>query len=574
MSYDHDETVIPTGTTLASRFKSRQANTRLLELHESPRYALDKVYVKVRNYLSRLNDLHQAQELDTILNVACRAVGELFDVAHWRISLYSAAKSGFETHRESPAMKHGAAELDDIAEYAARTNQVLFFDILETPIEVPSYDYGGKRPTVNLSRQTSRIALEIEASTVCLVPVCGAQGPLAVLSLWIRDKDAASKLLEAELVQALSVELGSRVESIALNARLRQLGSLFDNILESVPQGIVAISGEGKVIALNSSAEFLFNLKRVFVLDEPFDQTLPAGIAGEFRRLMDKLLLTPGNVETQLRVDFNQGSQIHLGISASYLLDRQGLPLGYLFLCRDLSLSLEVQKLRDLDLLKTEFVNTVSHELKTPLTAILGGLEIITGETQSIPEEQRELLSIVNDSALRLRDLIFDLLNLSRLETGRSQLKEAPCDLKPLITGMVRLLPVHPLHTVEIELPDELPLLVLDAGKIRQALTNYASNAIKYSPKGGKVKISATVEAGELVIAVSDEGVGIAKENLEKLFQKFYRVSSGYAAEIEGTGLGLVIVKCIVELHGGSVFVSSEPGQGSTFGMRLPMRTE
>lgn len=551
---------------------TRPVNTRLLELHESPRAALDRVYVRVRAYLSQLAGLHATQDLEQALTLACRALGELFDVASWRICRYDATEGSFRTLKESPALKQSAQEFNDLVEYAARSRQVLFFDIRETPTDKLGYD-GGKRPTVNLSRHTSHVTLELEARTICMVPVSGRNGPLAVILLWIRDSDAASKLLEAELVQSLSQELGAQAESIAMNARLRQLGSLFDNILESVPQGIVAVSREGRVIALNANAEFLFNLKRIFVLDESFEDALPKAISGEFRRMMDSLLLKPGNVETQLKVELNQGTQVNLGISASYLLDRQGQPLGYLFLCRDLSLSLEVQKLRELDQLKTEFVNTVSHELKTPLTAILGGLEILASDLAAVPPDQRELLGVINDSALRLRDLIFDLLNLSRLESGRVQLKEAPCELRPLIEGVVRLLPAHPRHLIEIDVQPGLEAVLLDGDKIRQALTNYSSNAIKYSPKGGRVIIRAIAEGEELVLSVSDEGLGISPDNISRLFQKFYRVNASYTAEIEGTGLGLVIVKRIAELHGGRVFVESELGRGSTFGLRLPLRT-
>lgn len=560
MSYESDSGASLSGSTSLSLGSS---TTRILALHDSPRRQLDQVYLSARNYLACMAELHQLHEEEALLVQACRAVGELFDVAHWRISSFDPVARRFAKLKESPAMSHRVAELEELMNACAEVKQVMFFDIRESDVAAPP----GKRPTVNLSRKTSRLALELEASTVCLMPVCGENGPLAVITLWIRDKDASSKVLEAELLQSLCVELGARLDGIAVNARLRQLGTLFDNILESVPQGIVAIDKGGKVIALNAGAETLFSLQRTKSLGEHFAQALPQGISREIQRMIDQLLIKPQTFEKQFRLERGRGCTINLGITASFLLDRQGQPLGWLFLCRDLALSLEVQKLRELDQLKTEFVNTVSHELKTPLTAILGGLEIICDDNKGGPNE---LLEIVRDSALRLRDLIFDLLNLSKLESLKAQVKPTPCELRPIMENVKRMLPKHPLHNIEIDVPENLPPVLLDGEKVRTALSNYVSNAIKYSPKGGRVTMAARVEAGELVLEVSDEGMGISRENLDKLFKKFSRVNA--APEIEGTGLGLVIVKRIAELHDGYVFVQSVQGHGSTFGIRLPLK--
>lgn len=540
------------------------AHTRIMALHDAPRPQLDQVYLSARHYLARLTELHQSRDAEQLLTHACRAVGELFDVAHWRISVWQPAHRHFAKLKESPAMSHSVAELEDLMQACAEVKQVMFFDIRE---QDPVAARGGKRPTVNLSRKTSKLALELEASTVCLMPVGGEQGTRAVITLWIRDKDASSKVLEAELLQALSVELGARLDALALNARLRELGSLFDNILESVPQGIVALDKEGRVIALNAGAEALFSLARGKTLGQKMAGALPQSIEREFKRMMEQLLVKPQAFERQFRLERGRGSTVNLGISASFLLDRQGQTLGWLFLCRDLALSLEVQKLRELDLLKTEFVNTVSHELKTPLTAILGGLEILSDDPQL---GKNELISIVHDSALRLRGLIFDLLNLSKLESPKAFVREERCEVRALFEGVRRQFPKQPLHTFEISVAGNVPSVLLDVEKIRAALTNYASNALKYSPKGGKVVLSARVEGEELVLEVSDEGMGISKENLEKLFKKFSRINAN--PEIEGTGLGLCIVKRIAELHGGYVTVQSVQGEGSTFGMRLPLK--
>lgn len=560
MSHVNDTQATLSGST---SLNLGSGGTRILALHDAPRRQLDRVYLSARNYLARLGELHASRNSEELLTHACRAVSELFDVAHWRISTWQPRLKRFAKLKESPAMSHSVAELEELMDTCAEIRQVMFFDIHESAEATP----GGKRPTVNLSRKTSRLALELEASTLCLMPVCGENGAQAVITLWIRDRDASSKVLEAELLQSLSVELGARLDAMALNERLRELGSLFDNILESVPQGIVAVGKNGKIMALNAGAESLFGLARSTALGQPFAQALPQSTARELQRMIDQLLVKPQAFERQFRLERGRGCTVNLGISASYLLDRQGEKLGWLFLCRDLTLSLEVQKLRELDLLKTEFVNTVSHELKTPLTAILGGLEILSDDPQFACNE---LISIVHESALRLRGLIADLLNLSKLESPKAFVREERCDLREIMEQVLRQFPKHPLHRFELNVPQGLPAVLLDSEKIRAALTNYTSNAIKYSPKGGVVKLRARVQGDELALEVTDEGMGISKENLEKLFKKFSRINA--SAEIEGTGLGLVIVKRIAELHGGYVTVASVQGEGSTFGMRLPLR--
>lgn len=562
MSYNNDSQATLSGST---SLNLGAGGTRILALHDAPRRELDRVYLSARQYLGKHAELHQSGDAEQLLTAACRAVGELFDVAHWRISTWNAASRRFVKLKESPAMNHSVAELEELMNACAEVRQVMFFDVRETDVVS---DERGRRPTVNLSRKTSRLALELEVSTICLMPVCGESGPQAVITLWIRDKDASSKVLEAELLQSLGVELGARLDGIALNERLRELGSLFDNILESVPQGILAVGKDGRIIALNAGAERLFNMVRQKALGQPFSAALPQSITREFQRMIDQLLVKPAAFERQFRLERGRASTVNLGVSASFLTDRQGQALGWLFLCRDLALSLEVQKLRELDLLKTEFVNTVSHELKTPLTAILGGLEVLGDDPQFA---QNELISIVRDSALRLRGLIFDLLNLSKLESPKAYVKDEVCDLRQLLDYVLRQFPKHPLHRFEVRVQPNMPQVLLDPEKIRAALTNYTSNAIKYSPKGGVVILQARIEGEELVLEVTDEGMGISKENLEKLFKKFSRINA--SPEIEGTGLGLVIVKRIAELHGGYVTVASVQGEGSTFGMRLPLKT-
>ncbi len=230
---------------------------------------------------------------------------------------------------------------------------------------------------------------------------------------------------------------------------------------------------------------------------------------------------------------------------------------------------------REISQMKNEFVSTVSHELRTPLTSIKGYVDLILeGETGEINEIQREFLGIVKQNSDRLVALINDMLDISRIESGRIHLKIEPLDVGDLVTGVIdtfKAVVSQTGHKLACGLPEDLPLAAGDRDRVGQVLINLVSNAIKYSPSGGAVKVSARERDGQLVLSIADEGIGISREDQERLFDQFYRVDSSLTREIGGTGLGLSICKTIIELLGGQIWVTSKLGEGSTFSFSLPV---
>jgi len=228
--------------------------------------------------------------------------------------------------------------------------------------------------------------------------------------------------------------------------------------------------------------------------------------------------------------------------------------------------------------MKNEFVSTVSHELRTPLTSIKGYIDLILdGEAGEINEIQREFLSIVKENSDRLVELINDMLDISRIESGRIVLKVQPLDVAERIMGAVntfRAVLDQQGRTIKVDVPGELPKAAGDPDRVGQVLINFISNAIKYSPQGGTITVSAGADESRVRVSVTDEGIGIAPEDQGRLFTQFYRVDSSLTREIGGTGLGLSICKSIIELLGGEVGVTSEPGTGSTFWFTLPFASE
>ena len=222
--------------------------------------------------------------------------------------------------------------------------------------------------------------------------------------------------------------------------------------------------------------------------------------------------------------------------------------------------------------LKTEFVSMVSHELRTPLTSIQGYAELLL-EDERMDDEERESLTIVKKNADRLLVLINDLLDLSRIEAGRVDLQRTSLDLACLISEVARSL--RPLieakrQRLRLDLGDALPAVWADADRVMQILTNLISNAHKYTPMEGSITVAARRDDGFVRVDVSDSGIGLSPEDQAQLFTKFFRVNDPSPQAGRGTGLGLVITRLLVELHGGRITLSSAPGQGSTFSFTLP----
>lgn len=231
------------------------------------------------------------------------------------------------------------------------------------------------------------------------------------------------------------------------------------------------------------------------------------------------------------------------------------------------------ERLKELDRMKSEFLSTAAHELRTPLTGILGFSEILLKKDLDKGRQNR-FLKIINEEAKGLAKLINDLLDVSRIESGRGfKIKRAPIDLKKIIRENVGLFQSQgDKHTFKVNLPSDAGKIEADEDKIGEVIGNLISNAVKFSPQGREITISLERADEEVKISVTDAGMGIPKKDLPHIFEKFYRADSASIQAIRGTGLGLGIVKYIVESHGGKIWVETQSGKGSTFNFTLPIK--
>ncbi len=224
-----------------------------------------------------------------------------------------------------------------------------------------------------------------------------------------------------------------------------------------------------------------------------------------------------------------------------------------------------------------EFVANVSHELKTPLTSIQGFSQAILDGTADTPESRIQAARIIHNEAGRMHRMVLDLLDLARLDSGTADLKMSNVDVRALLQNIVDKFSPQAQKAgirLELEVSPGLPVLIGDGDRLAQVFTNLVDNALKFTPPGGKVSLSAVRTGDELALSISDTGQGIPPESLPRLFDRFYQVDVSRAGgESHGAGLGLAIVREIVAAHGGRISVRSELGLGTTFVIHLPLAT-
>ena len=261
-----------------------------------------------------------------------------------------------------------------------------------------------------------------------------------------------------------------------------------------------------------------------------------------------------------------------LSMSSSPVSDHSGHYLGRLFVFRDVTTE------RSAEEAKTDFISMVSHELRTPLTSIVGYVDLlIEGAGGPQTADSKRLLGAVKRNGNRLARLVADILDLSRLDNARFDLELSDVDVPALVNDIVDSMASDfrgKEHTVTVDVDERLPLLRADRVRLGQVITNLLSNAYRYTPAGGDVTVKALLDEGNCRISVADTGIGIRPEDLPRLFQRFARIHRNGPRPSGSTGLGLAVTRGLVELHGGTIEVESDPDRGSTFTVTLPLSTQ
>ena len=341
-----------------------------------------------------------------------------------------------------------------------------------------------------------------------------------------------------------------------------------EGILKSVDDGIIITDTHNRVVLMNHTAEDMLGIRFSEVKDKPID------IVIEDRTLCEKVKnsldeqISVSPFDFKLSGDDSEYPRI-MRARTSVILDRENRPLGIVTIILDMTREIE------LDRMKTGFLSTVAHELRTPLTFIRCFSEIILTREGISKEKSEKFLTYINSQTVKMANTVNELLNISRIESGPEfTLNKIVCDSGVLIKKVIPYFQeISTNHEFEVLLPDEPVEWLVDNEKMEQVLINLLSNSIKYSPDGGVIRVVGEMCEDGFRVSVEDQGIGMTPEQVEKIFDKFYR-SDDSETSPEGTGLGMAIVKKIVESHGGNIRVESELGKGTAVKFAIPFNPQ
>ena len=370
----------------------------------------------------------------------------------------------------------------------------------------------------------------------------------------------------SKAISEMGVQLRSKIEEISKEKDYLQ------TILKGMMEGVLVVDGRGRILMVNDA------LRHLLILSSDISDKMPLEIIrnAELERAIRKAIQEGENIALEL--DLSKSGDKTIEVNVVSILpsnrrmddDREGIR-GAIAVFHDIS------RLKQLEKIRQDFVANVSHELRTPLTTIKGYAEtLLDGALKE--DVAFQFVQVIKRHTDRLTKIVEDLLMLSRIETKEFQLKMEVIPLPNFVDDVLEFVK-EPAEKKRIslsrrEIPSSL-VVQADRSYLEQILINFLDNAIKYTPEGGRVIVSAAEkDSKDIQFSVEDNGIGIPKEDLSRIFERFYRVDKGRSKELGGTGLGLSIVKHLVQAHGGRVWVESQLGKGSTFYFTLPNRSE
>lgn len=386
--------------------------------------------------------------------------------------------------------------------------------------------------------------------------------PFDQLARRFSDKiDEVSSRLSQRNAEARRVRVAAR--------SLQQQHDVTLSLLESLSDGVILFDSAGMPVLVNRAARAFLDLDPAATLDASLASVRNAALEKALRQAI------AGLPDSRGARDIDCSDQTRRRVLCLLFLEVRNRALEA---DEDASLAAivrDVTRERELNRMKSDFASSVSHELKTPLSSMRAFLEMLLDGDIDGEEERHEHIQKILDETERLTQLVQNLLNLSRLESGVTRMEREPIAIDEVVDHLRQV--VTPLaearhQTMLFEVSEFLPPVMGDRTLLEQALMNLVSNAIKYTPEGGTIKLRAVLSGSMVEVAVKDTGVGIPARALERIFEKFTRIENHSGLKATGTGLGLPLAKFVAEAHGGKISVQSEVGQGSEFRMVLPGR--
>ena len=349
----------------------------------------------------------------------------------------------------------------------------------------------------------------------------------------------------------------------------------FEAVLMSIVNGVVVCDNYDNVVLVNNAAKKMLEVDDSQILNTKIQMYCDTDGELCFKEKIEQFKDTPLDVMENKPLEFNIeiDSRVIKAVISPMFSSSQDY-VGYVIVLIDVTKEVEI------DRMKSNFISTVSHELRTPVTVLRTYIDTIYNHSDEFDEQtNKEFFEVINKEAARLQKMVNDILDFSRLEAGNVKVEKELTDIVPMIESEIKSMQIlaEEKHiTFSLIKEPDLPKIPINADSIERALNNLLSNAIKYSPENGRIKVRAEIarDPKYVEVSVEDQGCGIPEEHQKKIFERFYRVEND-THTVKGTGLGLHLVKITIEKHHkGEVFVKSKPGEGSTFGFRLPINPE
>ncbi|MUT65836.1 two-component system histidine kinase PnpS [Paenibacillus sp. NEAU-GSW1] len=363
-------------------------------------------------------------------------------------------------------------------------------------------------------------------------------------------------------------ELGNAINAMADSlevqmTRIRENESQLESVLDNMINGVVMIEETGKIVLISRRAEEILGFSSRELVGRHFAE---AKQQYELSQMIQEGLTVREHIREEINFYFPEERLLELHLVPIF---HEGNEFGGVLLVLQ-----DVTAIRRLERMRSEFVANVSHELKTPIAAVKGFAETLLGGVVKDEETAKSFLQIIFDESDRLNRLIGDILELSKIESRRVPLYFSPIEMDTFVQKTITMLETEAAKkSIKLEVNAEAGLYVeADEDRLRQIMMNLLANGINYTPEGGKVQLTVEgIDEDHIRIKISDTGIGIPKKDLPRIFERFYRVDKARSRSSGGTGLGLSIVKHLVELHKGTIAVTSTVGVGSTFIIELPV---
>ncbi len=429
-------------------------------------------------------------------------------------------------------------------------------------------------PDLSLKLQMVSTATGLPLRQVVALPLQVNQDLLGLITI-VRSGSAAFSANDRQVLQDFADQAAIAVRNARLYQAVNDERRRLDTIIQNSADGVMILTPERKIEVINRTLAAMTGWTSAAAQGLPCDQVLVlenvkgADLCQEMATPLD--LGGRGSLSAEGDLVRPSGSRITVGVTYTPLFDERGS------LQQIIVNVMDITRFREAEEMKSTFVSVITHELKTPVSLIKGYASTLRrADAQWDAATLRDSLAVIEEEADRLNSLVDNLLDVSRVQAGVLKMELADVDLPGLVKRLVDGFKLQgSSHTFELDFPANFPPALADQERLRQVLNNLISNAIKYAPNGGVIRIGGWHDAPRqlLTVYVADQGIGIPPQEQEHLFQRFYRVDTSLRRKTQGAGLGLFLCKAIVEAHNGRIWVRSEPDKGSTFFFTLPQYT-